>query len=145
MTADRIPRIAESHFRVTATQGTSFVAGDGNNAPDLYRWVTRQVEDAVSGITDIQSMAAYAVQNATGLLKLDAMENPYRLPEKLREEVGRLVAGVAINRYPGRRNADVVAALEASPETAAGSQFVCGCAINATSRALVAWPATVCN
>ena len=28
-------------------------------------------------------MHAYAVQDATGLLKMDAMENPYRLPPVL--------------------------------------------------------------
>jgi histidinol-phosphate aminotransferase len=34
------------------------------------------------------------------MVKLDAMENPYRLPEPVREEVGRLVATLPINRYP---------------------------------------------
>jgi len=29
---------------------------------------------------DVQSMHAYAVQPSAGLVKLDAMENPYRLP-----------------------------------------------------------------
>ena len=38
--------------------------------------------------SDIQSMAAYAVQDATGLLKLDAMENPHRLPPELQAELG---------------------------------------------------------
>jgi histidinol-phosphate aminotransferase len=33
-------------------------------------------------------------------VKLDAMENPYRLPEPLAAEMGRVLAGVAINRYP---------------------------------------------
>ena len=28
---------------------------------------------------DVQSMHAYAVQDSTGLLKMDAMENPHRL------------------------------------------------------------------
>ena len=30
---------------------------------------------------DIQSMHAYAIQDSTGLVKLDAMENPFRLSE----------------------------------------------------------------
>ena len=38
--------------------------------------------------TDIQSMHAYAVQDATGLLKLDAMENPHRLPAHLQAALG---------------------------------------------------------
>ena len=52
---------------------------------------------------DIRAMHAYAVPDATGLIKLDAMENPYGLPELLREELGKRLAEVAINRYPAPR------------------------------------------
>ena len=60
---------------------------------------------------DVQSMHAYAIQDSRGLVKLDAMENPYRLPEALQRELGERLGRVAINRYPGRCVADVVAAL----------------------------------
>jgi histidinol-phosphate aminotransferase len=49
---------------------------------------------------EILALKAYHVAPASGMIKLDAMENPYRLPEPLREEVGRAVAALAINRYP---------------------------------------------
>jgi histidinol-phosphate aminotransferase len=49
---------------------------------------------------DIRAMSAYAVTSASGLVKLDAMENPYRLPEALRREIGEAVANSEINRYP---------------------------------------------
>jgi histidinol-phosphate aminotransferase len=49
---------------------------------------------------EILALKAYHVPSATGMIKLDAMENPYRLPEGLRDEVGRVVAALAINRYP---------------------------------------------
>jgi histidinol-phosphate aminotransferase len=49
---------------------------------------------------EILALKPYHVPGAAGMIKLDAMENPYRLPEALREEVGRVVAGLAINRYP---------------------------------------------
>ena len=49
---------------------------------------------------EILSMGAYPVSDATGLVKLDVMESPYRLPEALAKEIGELVAAVAINRYP---------------------------------------------
>jgi len=49
---------------------------------------------------DILGMPAYHVADATGLIKLDAMENPYRLPEVLREALGQHLASVGINRYP---------------------------------------------
>ena len=49
---------------------------------------------------DVRAMHAYAVPDATGFVKLDAMENPYALPPALREQLGRRLAGLAINRYP---------------------------------------------
>ena len=49
---------------------------------------------------EIQAMHAYAVSDATGLVKLDVMESPYRLPDALAAEVGQVVAEVAMNRYP---------------------------------------------
>ena len=49
---------------------------------------------------EILALKPYAVAPAEGMVKLDAMENPYRLPEPLRREVGQLVADAAINRYP---------------------------------------------
>jgi histidinol-phosphate aminotransferase len=49
---------------------------------------------------EIQAMYAYAVADATGLVKLDVMESPYGLPKALADEVGRIVAGLSLNRYP---------------------------------------------
>lgn len=60
---------------------------------------------------DVQSMHAYAVQDATGMVKLDAMENPYRLPEPLQQALGARLGAVALNRYPGPRVDDLKAAL----------------------------------
>jgi histidinol-phosphate aminotransferase len=52
---------------------------------------------------DIQSMHGYAVQPSAGLVKLDTMENPFRLPPALRDELGKRLAEVALNRYPAER------------------------------------------
>ena len=49
---------------------------------------------------EILALKAYPVPSAAGMIKLDAMENPYRLPEPLREEVARMVSTLPINRYP---------------------------------------------
>ena len=49
---------------------------------------------------DIRALTAYHVPPADGMVKLDAMENPYGLPQALRRELGEAVAGAAINRYP---------------------------------------------
>jgi len=49
---------------------------------------------------EIRTLTGYHVAPADGLVKLDAMENPYRLPPDVAEEMGRSLARVAINRYP---------------------------------------------
>ncbi len=60
---------------------------------------------------DVQNMAAYAVQDAHGLIKLDAMENPHRLAPGLQAELGARLGAVALNRYPGARGDDLKQAL----------------------------------
>ncbi|TWI61796.1 histidinol-phosphate aminotransferase [Pseudoduganella lurida] len=49
---------------------------------------------------DVRSDKSYHVPDASGFVKLDAMENPYQLPEALRRELGQRLADVALNRYP---------------------------------------------
>ncbi len=60
---------------------------------------------------DVQSMHAYAIQPSAGFVKLDAMENPHRLPEALQAELGRRLGTLALNRYPGTRTDELRAAL----------------------------------
>ena len=52
---------------------------------------------------DVLAMTSYPVADATGLVKLDAMENPFPLPEALAAQLGEHLAGVALNRYPAPR------------------------------------------
>lgn len=49
---------------------------------------------------EIQALKAYHVPDATGLIKLDAMENPYSWPEAVRREWLDTLQQVALNRYP---------------------------------------------
>ncbi len=49
---------------------------------------------------EIRALSAYHVPDSRGLIKLDAMENPYGLPPALREEIAGLVAQAPINLYP---------------------------------------------
>ena len=58
---------------------------------------------------DVKSMQAYAIQDSRGLIKLDAMENPFRLSEALQRELAERLGRVAINRYPVQSTAGVVA------------------------------------
>ena len=49
---------------------------------------------------EIRALKAYPVPDATGMVKLDAMENPYPLPPDLCGRIARLVEQAALNRYP---------------------------------------------
>ena len=71
-------------------------------------------------------MHAYAVQDATGLVKLDAMENPYGLSDALQMELGKRLGQVAINRYPGARIDDLRQALTAYVGVPTGFDLMLG-------------------
>ncbi len=75
---------------------------------------------------DVQSMHAYAIQPSAGFVKLDAMENPFRLPLELQRELGERLGRVAVNRYPTQCVADVIAALTAHVQPPAGCKLMLG-------------------
>ncbi|WP_411877411.1 histidinol-phosphate transaminase [Polaromonas sp. YR568] len=60
---------------------------------------------------DVQSMHAYAIQDSAGMVKLDAMENPHRLPAALQAHLGQRLGALALNRYPDGRVNDLRKAL----------------------------------
>jgi histidinol-phosphate aminotransferase len=49
---------------------------------------------------EILALTAYAVAPAAGMVKLDAMENPHRLPAEMQRELAERLAAVELNRYP---------------------------------------------
>ena len=49
---------------------------------------------------DIKALAAYHVPDSSGMIKLDAMENPFPLPEKLKASWLQRLGEVELNRYP---------------------------------------------
>lgn len=65
---------------------------------------------------EIRALAAYHVPPATGMIKLDAMENPWSLPDELRDEWLAALRDVALNRYPD----PAASALQASLRQAMG-------------------------
>ena len=48
----------------------------------------------------IKNIQAYHVADASGLIKLDAMENPYQLPDDLKAELQVALSKAELNRYP---------------------------------------------
>ena len=63
---------------------------------------------------EVRALAGYHVPDASGLIKLDAMENPYRLPEDVRGQIAALVAHAEINRYPDAAAARLKARLRST-------------------------------
>jgi len=49
---------------------------------------------------EILAMSAYKVANAEGLIKLDAMENPYHWPEDIKQTWLETLRDCPLNRYP---------------------------------------------
>jgi histidinol-phosphate aminotransferase len=89
-------------------------------APSLQDRIRRTIRQ------DVASMHGYAIQPSAGLIKLDAMENPFRLPPELQQELGARLAQVAINRYPTQCAVDLVAALAQFVELPAGCKLMLG-------------------
>jgi histidinol-phosphate aminotransferase len=75
---------------------------------------------------DVQSMHAYAVQPSAGLVKVDTMENPFRLPPALRKTLGERLAEVALNRYPAERGDVLRAALARHARMPEGCDIMLG-------------------
>jgi histidinol-phosphate aminotransferase len=75
---------------------------------------------------DVQSMHAYAIQDAAGMVKLDAMENPYTLPPALQAQLGERLGKLAINRYPGARTEDLKTALRSYAQVPEGYGLMLG-------------------
>jgi histidinol-phosphate aminotransferase len=75
---------------------------------------------------EILALKAYHVPESEGMVKLDAMENPYSLPAEMRRELAQVLAAVDLNRYPdpsGRRLRELLARVMGVP---AGMRLLLG-------------------
>lgn len=75
---------------------------------------------------ELRALTAYPVAKASGMIKLDAMENPYGLSGEARALIAAAVANVAINRYPDGPADSVKAALRRSLRIPDNVGLVCG-------------------
>ncbi|HYC34894.1 MAG TPA: histidinol-phosphate transaminase [Usitatibacter sp.] len=75
---------------------------------------------------EILGLKGYAVPSAIGMVKLDAMENPYELPSALAAAMGERLAAVAVNRYPDPRAAGLKAALRKAMAVPDGLEVILG-------------------
>lgn len=74
----------------------------------------------------VQAMQAYYVPPARGLIKLDAMENPYVWPQSVREQWLDALREAEINRYPDPQASDLKAALRRSQGIPAAAELLLG-------------------
>ena len=75
---------------------------------------------------DVRAMHAYVVQDSDGLLKMDAMENPFGLSPTLQAELGQRLGALALNRYPDAGSAQLQAALARYVDMPAGCALLLG-------------------
>ncbi len=75
---------------------------------------------------EIRALAAYHVPDASGYVKLDAMENPYPLPAELRDALGQIARDAAINRYPDAAATALKARLRTVMEVPEGMEILLG-------------------
>ncbi|OBU87223.1 histidinol-phosphate transaminase [Chromobacterium subtsugae] len=75
---------------------------------------------------EIAAIGAYHVAPAAGLIKLDAMENPWPLPIELQHALAAELAQVALNRYPDANGGGLKDDLRAAFAIPAGADIVLG-------------------
>ena len=62
---------------------------------------------------ELLKQKAYPVPSSEGMIKLDAMENPYAWPESMRIEWANTLREIALNRYPSAQAPDLKSRLRA--------------------------------
>jgi histidinol-phosphate aminotransferase len=75
---------------------------------------------------EIRALKGYNVPDATGMIKLDAMENPYPLPPELRRRAARVVEESFLNRYPDSSGSRLKSLLRAAFEVPDGTELLLG-------------------
>ena len=75
---------------------------------------------------EIRALTAYHVPDPGGMVKLDAMENPYRLPPELCSTIAARVASAALNRYPDPGARELKTRLREAMQIPAGMELVLG-------------------
>ena len=75
---------------------------------------------------EILAMKAYHVAEAQGMVKLDAMENPYPLPPAMRRELAEVLSRVELNRYPEPSGRELCALIARKMDVPAGMELLLG-------------------
>lgn len=88
----------------------------------------RKISDMIAELIrpEIRALGSYHVPDARGLIKLDAMENPYSWPDALKREWLERLRAVDVNRYPDPAAASLKAKLRDALAIPAGAELLLG-------------------
>jgi histidinol-phosphate aminotransferase len=75
---------------------------------------------------EIRALKAYHVPDSAGLIKLDAMENPYTWSEEIKQEWLEALRDAAINRYPDSGAHSLKASLRTALRVPDGREIILG-------------------
>ncbi len=75
---------------------------------------------------ELLALSAYHVPASAGMVKLDAMENPYPLPEDLAAGLGALLGAAPVNRYPEADARALKASIRRALDVPAGCDILLG-------------------
>ncbi len=93
------------------------MTGAGGMADEMVsRWIR----------PEIRAIAAYHVPPSAGLIKLDAMENPYTWPQTLIDDWLQQLGETAVNRYPDPAGSGLVAKIREVMAVPAGQGIILG-------------------
>jgi histidinol-phosphate aminotransferase len=86
------------------------------------------IDEAVSQLIrpEIRAIHAYHVPDASGMIKLDAMENPYTWPEEMTEAWQQMLQHADMNRYPDPAAKQLTALLKQVMSVPEGMDVVLG-------------------
>ncbi|HKQ27739.1 MAG TPA: histidinol-phosphate transaminase [Burkholderiales bacterium] len=75
---------------------------------------------------EILALKAYHVAEAAGMVKLDAMENPYPLPPAMQRELAEVLSRIELNRYPEPTGRELRALIARKMDVPAGTELLLG-------------------
>jgi len=75
---------------------------------------------------EILALRAYHVAEAGGMVKLDAMENPYPLPPAMQRELAEVLSRIELNRYPEPTGRELRALIARKMDVPQGMELLLG-------------------
>jgi len=99
----------------------------------VFNRINRNMPSSPNAVTpehllrqEVLALHAYHAPAGTGMVKLDAMENPYVLPQELCAEIGNVVADAPFNRYPDAAARSLKEKIRAVTDLPQGTELLLG-------------------